>query len=194
MTSLRSFGRRLQPGNSPRSHQPGRLLSLVAREFDGFQPDYPAPGRAEFTAADNSLTFNLAERMEKQFLAYTVIAEFEYIVKGSEPGKGEIHLSHMGNLKRTGIHARIKAGGERPGAAARQLTGDELFAQTILPLDFKYFYLILDERGWRIKTSQVGAAWVSMTFPPMRRYVPMGQDQVKTLLATFSRLQQLLGS
>jgi hypothetical protein len=72
------------------------------------------------------------------------------------------------------------------------LVADQPFIQAILPLDFQRFYLIQNEQGWRARTIQMGASWVSLAFPPVRRYIPLGQDQVEALLATFNRLHGLL--
>jgi hypothetical protein len=92
------------------------------------------------------------------------------------------------------VQGRVKSGGALAEAVVERLVRDELFIQAILPLDFKHFHLIQDERGWRASTSQVGASWVWLAFPPIRRYIPMGADQVDALVATFRRLQTLLGS
>ncbi|MBE7473385.1 MAG: hypothetical protein DPW09_24205 [Anaerolineae bacterium] len=177
----------------PRSYQPGRLLNHVAREFKQFQCFPRALPQAQFVAPDSSLTFEASEWIEKNFLGHTVLIEFEYRVEGSAPGQAEIQLAHTGHLRRSGISGRVKSGGAAAQAVINQLVTDEAFAQAILPLDFQQFYLIQDERGWRAATRQVGAAWIAMAFPPVRRYVPLGQDQVAALVATFKRLQQMLG-
>ena len=178
----------------PRSYQPGRLLNQVAHEFKEFQYYPRALHQAQFVAPDDSLTFEVSERVEKSFLTYTVVTDFEYLINGSAPGRAKIHLGHTGNLRRTGVSGQVKSGGEPAEAVVKRLMADQPFVQAILPLDFKHFHLLQDERGWRANTSQMGAAWVSITFPPVRRYVALGVDQVMALLATFRRLQILLGS
>ncbi len=177
----------------PRSYRPGKLLTLVANEFKGFQLNNLHPRQVEFVAADG-LSFTVTERVDRQFMAHTVIAQFEYRVTGSQPGQAEIHLSHTGSFKRTGLGSRVKQGGNGAAELITRLQNDESFIQAMLPLDFKTFHLIQDEHGWRAITSQIGASWVAIAFPPVRRYVPMGSDQVETLLVVFNRLQALLGS
>lgn len=177
----------------PRSYQPGKLLNRVAREFKQFQCYSRAPYQAQFVAPGDHLTFEASERVEKSFLTYTVVTDFVYQIGGSPPGQAEIHLAHTGNLRRTGISGRVKSGGEAARAVLDRLAADQPFIQAILPLDFQRFYLIQDEQGWRVNTMQMGASWVSLTFPPVRRYIPLGQDQVEALLATFNRLCLLLG-
>jgi hypothetical protein len=177
----------------PRSYQPGKLLTMVTREFKQFQCYPRTPYQAQFVTSGDHLTFEASERVEKSFLTYTVVTDFVYQINGSPPGQAEIHLAHTGNLRRTGISGRVKSGGEAARAVLGRLAADQPFIQAILPLDFQRFYLIQDDQGWRAETIQVGASWVSLAFPPVRRYIPLGQDQVEALLATFNRLRRLLG-
>lgn len=178
----------------PHTYQPGRLLSQVAREFQEFDCYPQALHHVQFIAPGDKLTFGVTERVEKSFLTYTVVAHFEYLIAGSVPGRAEIQLRHSGGLRRTGISGRVKFGGKLAEMVVRQVETDQPFVRAILPLDFQRFYLVQDDHGWRVNTCQVGAAWVAITFPPVRRYVPLGRDQVDSLVATFRRLQLLLGS
>ena len=177
----------------PRSYQPGRLLNLVVREFGGFQSRRLADDQVELVAP-KGLTFIICERLEKRFMAYTVTTEFCFSLPGAAPGDGELHLSHTGIFKRTGLRVQVKRSGEAAGAVARRLTGSQDFGQAILPLDFQYFHLRQDANGWHAFTGQVGAAWVVMTFPPTRRYIPLGPDQVAALVGVFEQLQTLFAS
>jgi hypothetical protein len=140
------------------------------------------------------MSIQITERLENSFLGHTVVAEFEYVIAGSPPGEAEVQLWHTGSLRRTGVDSRVKDGQTTVSALVDRLVSNEKFVQAILPLDFKTFYLLQDEGGWRAKTSQVGAAWVTMAFPPVRRYIPLGSDQVEALIATFNQLQVALGS
>lgn len=179
----------------PRSYQAGRLLNLVAREFDGFKSRALADNQLELSPVTGSGSgFTIRERVIKHFLAHTVVAEFEHRFRDTPPGAGELHLTHTGTLTRTGLRVQVKRPGDAAPALAKMLTADETFAQIILPLDFQYFYLIQDEQGWQAVTGQIGASWVQMAFPPTRRYVPLGAEQVEILLAVFARLQAILVS
>ena len=185
----------LNPGvnQPPRSYQPGYLLSLVVREFSGFESRTLAADQAELTTP-NGLTFIVRERVEKRFMAHTVIAEFFFPLKDTPPGEAEIQFSHTGAFTRTGLRGQVKRGGPDATEVEQRLTTNEAFVQTILPLDFQYFQLWQDADGWHALTGQVGGAWVVMALPPTRRYVPLGRDQVAALVATFEQLQTLFDS
>ena len=178
----------------PRSYQAGKLLTFVVNEFKSFTHKTDQPRRIELISNQNNLSFYVTELVEKNFLAHTVIAEFEYHIGGSLPGQAKIQLEHTGNLRRTGIRARLKQGGDDLTTLIQTLQTDPQFLQAIIPLDFNTFYLIQDHDGWRVQTTQVGASWVNMAFPPVRRYVKMGPEQIEALLATFNRLQTILGN
>ncbi|HEX9922665.1 MAG TPA: DUF3156 family protein [Anaerolineae bacterium] len=190
LRTFRAFGEKPRP---PRSYRPGRLLELVAREFDGFESRRLADNQIELSPiAGSGPGFTVRERVLKHFLAHTVTAEFECRLGDAPPGEGKLQLIHTGVLTRTGIRVQVKRSSETAPAIATKLTADESFVQAILPLDFQYFYLVQDEQGWHAVTGQIGAAWVHMALPPTRRYVRMGPEQVEALIATFKRLEILL--
>lgn len=169
----------------------------MAHELRGCHMNQRQVQRADFVTdveRGEALVFSVTEKVDKRFFSHTVVAEFGYRVGNSPPGQAEIHLRHTGSLTRIGIRGKVKHGDDWAASLLERVVSDATFVQTILPLDFKTFYLRQDEQGWQVTTTQIGASWIAMAFPPVRRYVPMGADQVKTLLATFQHLQSLLRS
>jgi hypothetical protein len=167
------------------------LLQNVAREFGAVCKVSLEVNRAELTLHDESLQFYANECVEKSLLSRTSIAEF-VCVFGGEAGDIEIHLTHSGAVKRTGIDGRAIRGKQSASATMMQLLNDKPLATAMLPLDFTRLVVIRDANGWRAQIQLMGASYVTMSFPPTKRYVPMGREQVEALLKTLLRLKDLL--
>ena len=179
----------------------GRLLASISGEFEGWQVKVVESDpntknvevTAEFSSQDKNIFLLGVQTASRTLLSRTTEVEFQYRIPHSKPGKAEIHLNHTGSWSRTGIKASVKEGGAEAQRVADKLTADKQFYAAFFPLDSKHFHLVQDSEGWQVKTSQMGAAWLAIKFPPTRRYIPMGADQVETLIGCFVALNKILG-
>lgn len=144
-------------------------------------------GSQAATVRDGDLMFNVTLRVERHFLMRIEVAEFTVLMKlAGKPG--EIELGHRGRQKRTGVIARpvpdrpdLKAIGER-------LAGSRAFESAFLGLDSKRATVEVG-RGLSVgRIRHIGFSRVVMAFPPTRKYVTAGPDQVETLLTTLREL------
>lgn len=177
----------------------GILMANIAKEFKGWEVEAVESAAdvevtAEFTSKEKELLFLGVQTATRTLLSRTTEVEFQYRIPNSQPGDAEIHWGHTGNFKRTGIRGKVKRGGDDAQAVVDALTADKAFYDAFFPLDSKHFHLVQDEAGWIVKTGQMGAAWLAIKFPPTKRYIPMGQDQVDSLIATFKSLHRFFGN
>lgn len=178
----------------------GQLLASISGEFEGWQikvvESDPDAKNVEVTAAfssqDKNITFLGVQTASRTLLSRTTEVEFQYRIPNSQPGDAEIHLSHTGSWSRTGIKGKVKKGGREAQQVVDSLTADKNFYDAFFPLDSKHFHLVQDSQGWQVKTSQMGAAWLAIKFPPTRRYIPMGADQIEALINNFLALNKIL--
>lgn len=183
----------MTPKYDEQAVQLSRLLNFVSHEFMGMCQVTPlAVDRAVFVTKAPFMQFEVVERVKKGLLSRTEESEFQLRV----PVRGKtaviLHLNHTGHFSRTGIAATVKQGGAEARALADRLLLDEAFVAAMMPLDSKYFHLERDADGWLVQTGQMGAAWLAMRVPPMKRYIPMGKEQVQVLVQTLQQLNTLL--
>lgn len=170
-----------------------RLLNFVSHEFAGACHVTPlAANRAVFQTKTSAMQFEVVEKVNQRLLSRTEECEFQLRVPARVETTVTIYLNHTGRFSRTGIQATVKRGGATAQALADHLLLDAAFVTAMLPLDCKYFHLTGDANGWLVQTGQMGAAWLAMRVPPMKRYIPMGKEQVQTLVQTLQRLDALL--
>lgn len=170
-----------------------RLLNFVSHEFAGACHVTPlAADRAIFQTKTSPMQFEAVEKVNQRLLSRTEECEFQLRVPAKIAEGVMIHLNHTGSFSRTGIEAKVKRGGAEAHALAERIRRDTPFVAAMLPLDSKYFYVGCDAEGWLVQTGQMGAAWLAMRVPPMKRYIPMGKEQVQTLVQTLQRLDALL--
>ncbi|CAN5826921.1 hypothetical protein BH23ACT4_BH23ACT4_12340 [soil metagenome] len=149
--------------------------------------DHEVHGSQAATVRDGDLTFNVTLRAERHFLMRIEVAEFTVLMKlASEVGR--IELGHSGKRKRTGVTARpvpdrpdLKAIGER-------LVGSRAFEGAFLGLDSKRAIVELDPGLSVGRIRHIGFSRVVMAFPPTKKYITAGPDQVEALLATLREL------
>ncbi|MEM8860359.1 MAG: DUF3156 family protein [Chloroflexota bacterium] len=175
----------------------GLLMAKIAKEFNGWlveviDSDEDVEVTAEFSS--KSMAFKAIQTATRTLLSRTTEVEFQYRIPNSQPGDCEIHWGHTGSFSRTGIRGRAKRGGEKGQKISDLLTADQTFYEAFFPLDSKHFHLVQDEHGWMVKTGQMGAAWLAIKFPPTKRYIPMGQDQVDSLIKTFEALNKFFST
>ncbi|MEM7802807.1 MAG: DUF3156 family protein [Chloroflexota bacterium] len=177
----------------------GLLLANVAREFSNWDIEVlhgeeavpKAEVTARFASQTDKLEFLAVQTATRTLLSRTTEIEFQFRISNSRPGDAEIHLGHTGNFSRTGIRHKIKRGDHTTRGLIERLVEDKPFKAAFMPLDSKHFYLIQNEAGWTVKTGQMGAAWLAIKFPPTKRYIPMGEAQIHSLIQTFKRLSRI---
>lgn len=149
--------------------------------------DHEAQGSQAATVRDGDLKFNVTLRVERHFLMRIEIAEFTVLMKlAGEPGK--IELGHRGRKKRIGITARPVP--DRPDlrALGERLAGSETFESAFLGLDSKRATVEVGPGLSVGRIRHIGFSRVVMAFPPTRKYVTAGPDQVEAMVATLREL------
>ncbi|MCW1969149.1 MAG: DUF3156 family protein [Anaerolineae bacterium] len=139
----------------------------------------------------NDLHFRAQPREIKQFMGRTIEVDFWCELTKNQPGNAKIALHHVGSLKRTGVASKVAIGSATTQAQLQHLLDHAQLNTALTALDFKAFLLVQDANGWHAKTHLMGAAWVAMAFPPLKRYIPMGGDQVNHLITAFTQLAHL---
>lgn len=144
-------------------------------------------GSQAATVSDDDLSFNVTLRVERHFLMRIEVAEFTVLMKlAGEPGK--IELGHSGGRKRTGVTARPVP--DRPDlkAIGQRLVGSRAVESAFLGLDSKRATVEVGPGLSVGRIRHIGFSRVVMAFPPTRKYVTAGTDQVEALLATLGEL------
>lgn len=144
-------------------------------------------GSQAATVRDSDLTFNVTLRVERHFLMRIEVAEFTVLMKlAGEAGK--IELGHRGRKNRTGVTTRPVP--DRPDlrAIAERLAGNPTFERAFLGLDSKRATVEVGPGLSVGRIRHLGFSRVVMAFPPTRKYITAGRDQVEALLATLREL------
>lgn len=104
-----------------------------------------------------------------------------------------IVLQHTGNLRRTGLRARVTGREQAAGEAMRdQLLADGELQDASLGLDFTSFVVAPVEGWWRAQLELMGGSYVQTRLPPASNYIRLADDQVRSLLATVAVLHRRL--
>jgi hypothetical protein len=149
--------------------------------------DHEAHGSQAATVRNGDLTFNVTLRVERHFLMRIEVAEFTVLMTlVGEPGR--IELGHRGRKKRTGVTARAMP--DRPDlrSIAERLVGSRTFQSAFLGLDSKRATVEVGPGLSVGRIRHIGFSRVVMAFPPTRKYVTAGPNQVEALLATLREL------
>lgn len=183
-----TVGRR--PRRPPPSYRPGQLLAKLARDL----PDHrlePVGSGARSSArfvphSPGGPVLEAAERTERHALMGVTKIEFSCRL-GGEAGRQRLRLRHTGALRRRGLTVRPD------GEVADRLLADADAISALMPLDFRWFELRQDDRGWLAATELMGASEVALRLPPTRSYVRLSADQRDALIASFEALQRVMG-
>jgi len=175
----------------PAAYRPGSLLAKVRQDLAPLECEACDDTRALFLCEERGIWFLAEEQVEARFLMHLVTTRFSYRVPCGGGGPARIGIRHRGVWKRAGIECRADPGAEE---VAQRLASDVALTSSILPLDFTDFQLKRHESGWDASLVHYGASEVVYQFPSTRQYVRLSRAQVKAILETFSRLNDLLGS
>lgn len=165
----------------------GRLLRLVSDDLPGHRLEIAEADKARFVPVAGGSALLVNTRVEKRFLGRTEIAVFGTHVPDPFGAPVELEVRHTGRRTRTGVEIRGSQGG-----LSSSLADDERFVRASIPLDFKRFDLVSDGEVLTASVELMGAAYVSIAFPPMRSYVRLHPDQRDALIATFEELGRVV--
>jgi hypothetical protein len=169
----------------------GDLLALLAADLSGCEL-VRAGGAAAVALVDGWPRFLIEQRLEKRRLL-TLRTAVVHVLGPPATGPGRLELRHTGQVRRTGLEARVRDGDE---AATRRL-GDRLLADgelttASLELDFTRFVVEVADGRWRASLELMGGSHVRTTLPPSGRYVKLPTDQVRPLVRTIAVLRRRL--
>lgn len=178
-------------GPSPRA---GDLLTLIAGDLHPCRLERRSDTAAVVTAPDGS-SFELSVRIERRKLM--TLQETAAHVAGAPTSVTEpaaIELRHTGQLRRTGMTARVRGSSEPEVAELRdRLLASERLRAGCLPLDFTGFVVLVRDGRWSADIRLMGASHVRTRIPPGGSYVRFSRDQLDALLETIAALRGLLG-
>lgn len=161
-----------------------RLLSPALEEL-GLPHEYTGAGAASVRCGD--CRFQVIQRIERHFLMRIEVAEFRIPLR-LRGGPGRIRLRHRARQGPRRFTAAAKpATAELTGLAARLAADDEL-NRTFGRLDAKRAVLEIGPQASTAVIRNVGLSRVVMALPPTRKYIAAGDEQIRILRATISRL------
>lgn len=176
----------------PRAYRPGATLMRLAKDLADLEQLGEAGGlQLRLPGADWS--FQVAERVESQWLLHTVSCCFSLPLHGLPPTvPSRLVLQHQGSWQRSGF-ACVRRQGDAGALAAlmAQLEQDPDLHTALMPLDFKRCELIGDAGGWRLEIEHFAASEVVGSFPPFRRYIRLLRTQKLALLAVMAAVRRL---
>jgi hypothetical protein len=175
-----------------RSPRRGDLLTLMAADLPGCELHRRSDAEAVATV-DGAPRFAVQVRTDKRKLL--TLRALVVVVPGpqTELTAGRIELRHTGQLRRTGLEARIRDGDVLPVRSLRDhLLADGELAEASHELDFTRFVVEVADGRWRAGIELMGASHVRTTLPPSSRYVKLPADQVRPLVRTVAVLRRRL--
>jgi hypothetical protein len=169
----------------------GDLLTLLAADLPGCELVRTEAATA-VAHVDGQPRFLVEQRLEKRKLL-TLRTAVVHVLGPVASRPGRLELRHTGQVRRTGLEARVRAG---DGATLRGL-GDRLLADgeltdASLELDFTRFVVEVVEGRWRASLELMGGSHVRTTLPPSGRYVKLPADQIRPLVRTVAVLRRRL--
>lgn len=149
--------------------------------------DHDVHGSQAATVRDRDLTFNVTLRVERHFLMRIEVAEFTVLMKLVGEA-GRIELGHRGRKKPTRVTARPVP--DRPDlrAIGERLVANRSFERAFLGLDSKRATVEVGPGLSVGRIRHIGFSRVVMAFPPTRKYITAGTDQVGALMTTLKEL------
>lgn len=169
-----------------------RLARLVAGDLPGHKREAGEGGRLRFVPIEGGPALEVSGRTERRFLGRTEIAVFESIFPAPIADSSTIEIKHSGRLKRSGLVATVKTGGEASMRLAEAIAADGRLAEVSLPRDFTSFEVSVGTSGCRARVELMGASHVAIALPPIRSYVHLHPDQRESLIDTLVRLGEVL--
>jgi hypothetical protein len=169
----------------------GDLLALLDADLPGCELTR-IDALTAVVCVDDRPRFLLEQRVEKRKLLTLRTALF-HVLGPAATVEGRLELRHTGQVRRTGLEARIRAGDELEMRVLRdQLLADGELADVCLELDFTRFVVEVVEGRWRASLELMGGSHVRTTLPPSSRYVKLPTDQVRPLVRTIAVLRRRL--
>jgi hypothetical protein len=179
---------RRRQGSPPRG---GDLLALLDADLPGCELTRVGDAGA-VVCVDDQPRFLLEQRVEKRKLLTLRTAVF-HVLGPVSPVEGRLELRHTGQVRRTGLEARVRAGDEHELRSLQdQLLADGELTDACLALDFTRFVVEVVEGRWRASLELMGGSHVRTTLPPSSRYVKLPTDQVRPLVRTIAVLRRRL--
>jgi Protein of unknown function (DUF3156) len=169
-----------------------RLAGLIAGDLSGFRQEVDEQGRALFVREDGEAVFDVASRVEKRFLGRTEVAVFGVDLDLSFPEDGNVEMSHTGRVRRTGVTAKVAAGGDSVRRLASDLSSDRSVELALQPLDFTRFEVMLGRSSCRVELELMGASQVAIALPPIRSYVHLYPDQREAMIAGIEEVERVI--
>ena len=163
-----------------------KLLAPALEEL-GLPHEFTSTGAA--TVQDGDQRFQVVQRVERHFLMRIEVAEFRIPLR-LRGGPGHIRLRHRGRrgASRFSAVARPRAV-ELAGLAAR-LVDDTGLSRCFGQLDAKRAVLEIGPQASTAVIRNVGLSRVVMAFPPTRKYIAAGPQQIDCLRATIRHLSE----
>ena len=169
-----------------------RLSAMLAADLPDHTKEIGGDGFPTFVPAGPGPVIHLRSRIVKRFLGRTEIAVFEVHHPGAREEQMRVDLRHVGGLRRSGVAADVRHGGEQAQRLATTLAGDPQLRAAALPLDFTSFEIVAGDTGTRALIELMGASHVAIALPPIRSLVRLHPDQRDALIATTTRVVELL--
>lgn len=168
------------------------LIAHVEVDLTGCRIVRCSPGVAIVTPPSGP-AFEVEERRERRRLIDLRILAVHVHGPGTDAADAAVVFHHSGQLRRTGLVARLKGRDADAAAAMRdRLTGDGALEAASLVLDFTRFEVRPHDGAWRATLELMGASHVRTTFPPSSKYVRLDPQQRAALLATVAVLHDRL--
>ena len=169
-----------------------RLASLIEGDLVGYQRDVDDDGRARFVPVKDGPVFDVVSCVERRFLGRTETAVFGIDLDVVFREEGTIEMRHTGRLKRTGLTTLVRKGGESVQHLASALGSDGRVAETLQPLDFTRFEILLETDRCRLEMQLMGASHVAIALPPIRSYVHLHPDQRQAMIAGIGEVERVI--
>lgn len=169
-----------------------RLCGLIEGDLSGYRREAGDGGRVRFVPVGDGPVLDVASRIEKRLLGRTEIAVFRSGIGVSLPHESVVALSHTGGLKRTGVTAALKEGGEPGERLADALASDHGLAEALMPLDFTRFEVVSGPTGCHVDVELMGASHVAIALPPIRSYVHLYPDQRRAMEKGLEEVRRVL--
>ena len=164
-----------------------RLLASALKEL-GLPHEFTGAGAA--TVRDGDHQFQVVQQVERHFLMRIEVAEFRVPLR-LRAGPGRIGLRHRGRRGPTRISAVAKPDTIDLVDLAARLVDDAELNRLFGQLDAKKAVLEIGPQASTAAIRNVGLSRVVMAFPPTRKYIAAGPEQIHALRATLRYLAQI---
>lgn len=150
--------------------------------------------RAALVTAPDGTAFDLTVQIDRRKLM--ALQEITAHVTGpvvAGEGAASLILHHTGQVRRTGLAARLRGDADDEVMALRdRLVGDPDLQAACLPLDVTRFRVVPIDGRWQAQLRLMGGSHVRTRIPPGGSYVRLAADQRDALLATVRALHRVL--